>query len=229
MPSLESSAVPCPYGAAPTFVAERFLAEQGFQAIAGIDEVGRGCLAGPVVACAIILPVDDTIEADLDGVRDSKDLTAVQRERLASVIRRRARAWGIGLADAAVIDQHNILHATRIAMQVAIQQCQIPPDVLLLDAIRLPAIQLPQHPFIKGDRRSLSIAAASILAKVTRDALMETLDVDYPAYGFAHHKGYGTATHLAALRAHGPCPLHRRSFAPVKAIIDPAPEQGTMF
>ena len=220
MSATDLSAVPCPWEAAPTLVAERHLHHHGYLAVAGLDEVGRGCLAGAVVAAAVILPLDADIEADLAGVRDSKQLTATRREYLARVIQGRARAWAVGQADVAAIDQHNILRATRLAMQDALQQLDPAPTALLLDAIRLPAIPLPQTPLIKGDQRSLSIAAASILAKVARDALMCQLDNIYPGYGFAQHKGYGTPQHLTALQQFGPCPQHRRSFAPVRALLD---------
>lgn len=217
-------AVPCPWGETPTLVAERFLAEQGHVAVAGLDEVGRGCLAGPVVAAAVILPLDEQIEADLTGVRDSKQLSAAQRERLAVIIRQRARAWAVGQSDVAAIDTHNILGATRLAMHDALRQLALAPTALLLDALTLPAIPLPQTPLIKGDQRSLSIAAASILAKVARDQMLCTLDLQHPGYGFARHKGYGTAQHLAALAQLGPCPAHRHSFAPVRAVLN-APQQ----
>lgn len=209
-------------------MAERFLAEQGHLAVAGLDEVGRGCLAGPVVAAAVILPLDDAIEGDLAGVRDSKQLSATRREQLAVMIRARACAWAVGSADVATIDAHNILNATRLAMHDALRQLDPAPTALLLDAIRLPAVPLPQTPLIKGDQRSFSIAAASILAKVARDTLMVDLERVFPGYGFAQHKGYGTASHLAALRQLGPCPAHRRSFAPVRALCE-TPQQLDLF
>jgi ribonuclease HII len=222
--SIEDGAVPCPWKSAPTLVAERYLFQQGYAAVAGLDEVGRGCLAGPVVAAAVILPLDDDVERDLDGVRDSKQVSAARREKLAALIRRRAVAWGIGLSDVATIDSHNILRATRLAMMAALAQLSITPDALLLDAIRLPDVALPQTPLVKGDQRSLTIAAASILAKVARDDMMRALDATHPGYDFARHKGYGTAQHLAALARLGPCPAHRRSFAPIRALLD-APQQ----
>jgi ribonuclease HII len=226
--TIDDGAVPCPLGAVPTLVAERYLCQQGRIAVAGLDEVGRGCLAGPVVAAAVILPLDDAVEADLDGVRDSKQLSAARRDTLACIIRSRAVAWGIGLSDVATIDRQNILRATRLAMMSALRQLSIPPDALLLDAIRLPDVALPQTPLIKGDQRSLSIAAASILAKVARDDMMAALDAEHPGYDFARHKGYGTAQHLAALTRLGPCPIHRRSFAPVRALLD-IPQQLTLL
>jgi ribonuclease HII len=147
---------------------------------------------------------------------------------LARIIRSRAVAWGIGLSDVATIDSQTILRATRLAMMSALRQLGIPPDALLLDAIRLPDVALPQTPLIKGDQRSLSIAAASILAKVARDDMMAALDADHPGYDFARHKGYGTTQHLAALTRLGPCPVHRRSFAPVRALLD-IPQQLTLL
>ncbi|HKD76587.1 MAG TPA: ribonuclease HII [Ktedonobacterales bacterium] len=220
MPEFDVSAVPCPEGAAPTLIAERFLCEQGYVHCAGLDEVGRGCLAGPVVAAAVILPLDDHAEADLDGVRDSKQLTPASREKLAALIRQRAFAWAVGVADVAAIECHNILGATRLAMQDALLHLDPAPDALVLDALTLPRVTLPQVPLIRGDQRSLSIAAASILAKVTRDRLMAALDAIHPGYDFARHKGYGTPTHLAALAALGPCPQHRRTFAPVRRLLE---------
>ena len=228
MPVEDLSAVPCPWGAVPTLVAERHLYHHGYLAVAGLDEVGRGCLAGPVVAAAVILPLDTAIEADLAGVRDSKQLTPKRREQLAHIIQGRACGWAVGHAGVAAIDQHNILRATRLAMQDALRQLDPAPTALLLDAIRLPAVSLPQVPLIKGDQRSFSIAAASILAKVARDALMCEFDDIYPGYGFAQHKGYGTPHHMAALQQLGPCAQHRRSFAPVRALLD-LPHQMTLM
>lgn len=216
---LDASAIPCPWGSAPSLVAEMALSAHGFRHVAGLDEVGRGCLAGPVVAAAVVLPAAAAVVTELDGVRDSKQLSAARRVRLAEAIRRHAVAWAIGIIEVAAIDEHNILNATRLAMIAALVQLDPSPTALLLDAMRLPTCTLPQVPIIKGDQRSLSIAAASIIAKVARDALMTDLDAIYPGYGFAHHKGYGTAEHLAALQHLGPCPIHRRSFAPVKMLL----------
>ena len=226
MEGFDPGAIPCPWGSAPSLVAEQALEARGFTAVAGLDEVGRGCLAGPVAAAAVILPAD--LGDALAGVRDSKQLTASRRTALAAQIRRHARAWAIGWAAVTVIDARNILQATRVAMLAALSQLALPPDVLLLDAIRLPTNPLPQIPLIKGDQRSLSIAAASILAKVARDAAMDDLDQRYPGYGFAAHKGYGTPAHLAALQGLGPCPEHRHSFAPVKALLAPLPQQARL-
>lgn len=186
--------------------------------IAGVDEAGRGALAGPVVAAAVILPLDDAnLLTTLAGVNDSKQLTSRQREALFTRITQCALAYGIGQAEAAVVDEIGIMSATRRAMQQAIAQLRPKAEFLLIDGrIRLQNNPLPQQAVVRGDGKSLSIAAASILAKVTRDQLMIELDRLYPVYGFAQHKGYGTAAHLAALATHGPCPLHRHTFAPMK-------------
>lgn len=180
--------------------------------VAGIDEAGRGPLAGPVVAAAVIL----NPEAPVEGVNDSKRLTEQRRERLFELIMTRALAVGVGQVDAATIDQINILQATRRAMLAAVQALSTNPDLLLIDGITTIASPLPQQTIKQGDSRSASIAAASIIAKVTRDRMMSAYDELYPAYGFLRHKGYGSAAHLAALRQHGPCPIHRMTFAGVK-------------
>ena len=204
----------------PTLVEEMALFAQGFSFVAGLDEVGRGCLAGPVVAAAVILPLEDA-EATLTrltGVNDSKQLSASLRERLYDTIMQHALAVGIGSSSAEVIDERNILQATKLAMHGALAQLSPAPQALLLDALLLPKIALPQRSIIKGDARCLSIAAASIIAKVTRDRLMVALHEQYPQYGFDQHKGYGTEAHLAALHTHGATPHHRHSFAPVRAL-----------
>ncbi|MCW5864072.1 MAG: ribonuclease HII [Anaerolineae bacterium] len=194
------------------------LKECGAGCVAGVDEAGRGALAGPVFAAAVVLPLDDPhLPAALRDVRDSKLLSAAARERLFPIICDRAVAFGVGQADAATIDRVNILAATRLAMAAAIHALTPAAAALLIDGpIRLAAVALPQRGVIGGDRLSLSIAAASILAKVSRDRHMIALDARYPDYGFARHKGYGTAEHLAALAALGPCPEHRLSFAPLR-------------
>jgi ribonuclease HII len=200
------------------------LSEQGYSFIAGLDEAGRGCLAGPVVAAAVILPLNTEIATYLEGVRDSKQMTALARERLFIVIQQHALAIGVGIGSVALIDRRNILQATKQAMKDALAQLTPAPQALLLDALLLPDIALPQRSLIKGDARCLSIAAASVIAKVTRDHLMLQLHLEYPAYGFDQHKGYGTPAHLAALQEHGATPHHRQSFAPVRALYSLFPE-----
>jgi ribonuclease HII len=180
--------------------------------VAGIDEAGRGPLAGPVVAAAVVLGM-----ARIPGIRDSKTLTALARERLYALIVDQAEAWSVALADAGEIDRINIYQATRLAMTRAVAGLQTPPASLLIDAMAIDW-PLPQQALIHGESHSVSIAAASIIAKVTRDRIMQAAHLEFPQYGFDRHKGYGTAAHLAALREHGPCPLHRRSFAPLKAV-----------
>ena len=179
--------------------------------IAGIDEAGRGPLAGPVVAAAVILDPGRPIP----GLRDSKQLSPARREALAAEIRARSLAWSLGQADVGEIDALNILEATLLAMRRACAGLAPPPNAALVDGNRAPRLGCPAQCVVKGDRDVPVISAASILAKTARDALLVELDRVYPAYGFARHKGYGTASHLAALAAHGPCPAHRRSFAPV--------------
>ena len=176
--------------------------------IAGIDEVGRGPLAGPVMAGAVILPKDHPILY----LNDSKKLSEKKREELYDVIMKEALAVGIGMASEQRIDEINILNATYEAMREAIGKLVPGPDVLLNDAVKIPGVTIRQVPIIKGDAKSASIAAASIVAKVTRDRLMVQYDEIYPGYGFARNKGYGTAEHIAALKEMGPCPIHRRSF-----------------
>ena len=185
---------------------------QGSLIIAGIDEAGRGPLAGPVVAAAVVLHPEQRI----DGVYDSKQLTEKRREQLFELITNQALAVGTGLADAATVDRINILQATRQAMLEAVQSLPVTPDHLLIDGITTIATRLHQQTIKQGDSRSASIAAASIIAKVTRDRIMLEYDRLYPAYGFARHKGYGSAAHFAALQQHGPCPIHRLTFAGVK-------------
>jgi len=203
----------------PTVEEEMALFNQGYCFVAGLDEAGRGCLAGPVVAAAVILPLDDDPSARFAGAYDSKQMTPQTRERLYPVIMQHALAVGVGIGSVELIDERNILQATRYAMRAALTQLPTPPQVLLLDALRLPDIPLPQRSIIKGDALCLSIAAASIIAKVTRDRMMVQLHKQYPAYGFAQHKGYPTEAHLLALHEHGVTPLHRRSFAPVRELL----------
>ncbi|MBI3596286.1 MAG: ribonuclease HII [Nitrospirae bacterium] len=191
---------------------ERIGYAQGFRRIAGLDEAGRGPLAGPVVAAAVILPRD----AVFPGLRDSKKLTVLQRERFDEAIRRRALAVGVGVVGPEVIDRINILQATLRAMVRALEDLALAPDYLLIDALTLPDLQIPQKALIRGDDRSQSIAAASVIAKVTRDRLMLECDRLFPQYHFRSHKGYGTAEHLEALARFGPCPIHRKSFRRVR-------------
>ncbi|MBI3957434.1 MAG: ribonuclease HII [Chloroflexi bacterium] len=188
----------------------------GYGAIAGLDEAGRGALAGPVAAGAVVLPKGVGLAGIWAEVRDSKLLSAVKREEMAVRIRREAAGWGVGEASAQEIDAIGIAPATRLAMQRALAALPLRPDYLLLDWVRLATVNLPQDSFTKGDRRIVSIAAASILAKVYRDGLLVEVDRLYPAYGFAAHKGYGAASHLAAIATHGPCPEHRMSFSPMR-------------
>jgi len=186
----------------------------GYRRIAGVDEAGRGPLAGPVIAAAVILPV----RCRLTGVDDSKQLSASERERLYASILERAVGVGIGAATPQEIDRLNILEATRLAMSRAVSSLSPAPDYLLIDAVTLPHLALPVRSIIKGDALSLSIAAASIVAKVTRDRLMAEYHQVYPLYNFLSHKGYGTEEHLECLARYGPCPIHRQTFAPVEAI-----------
>ena len=201
----------------PNFAEEKKLAEQGYRFIAGIDEVGRGPLAGPVVAAAVILP--SNLDARwLTLVRDSKQLTPQRRESLFPLIEEAAIGIGIGLLPPDAIDDQGIMRATRMAMCSAVENLPHPPDFLLIDHIKLPEISVPQKNITRGDSLSLSIACASIVAKVTRDRIMMALDEAYPNYGFARHKGYATREHLSNLRRWGVCPIHRRCFAPVMEL-----------
>ncbi len=196
--------------------------QSGARLVAGVDEVGRGSLFGPVVAAAVILDSNYRIR----GLRDSKLLVAERRELLAVRIREHAIAWSIAAVDAARIDQINIYQASRVAMEQAVQSLDPSADHLLIDAMRLNC-ELPQRAIIHGDALSASIAAASILAKVERDRLVREWDPVFPVYGLASNKGYSTPHHLAALREHGPCPLHRQSFAPV--WNNPVPQEVLAF
>lgn len=198
---------------------ERRLWARGHLAVAGLDEAGRGAWAGPVVAAAVILPPHQkNLMGALTGVRDSKLLSPAQRERLEPVVRANALAVGVGLASARFIDAYGIIAATRLAMHMAVHNLGMAPDHLLIDALRLPDLCVPQTALFHGDALVLSIAAASIVAKVYRDRLMVALDQSYPGYGFAAHKGYGTAAHRQALRESGACREHRLSFSPLKQL-----------
>lgn len=191
---------------------ERRLREFGFRAIAGTDEVGRGCLAGPVVAACVILDSEPT----LLGVNDSKLLAGIDRLSICRHIIARARAVAVGVVEAHAIDEINILKASKLAMAEAVDHLPVRPDVLLLDAVTIESLEMPQIPMIEGDRRSVSIAAASVVAKVYRDLLMESYHDRYPVYDFRHNRGYATEGHQAALKAHGPSPIHRKSFEGVE-------------
>lgn len=188
--------------------------QEGYTYIAGIDEVGRGPLAGPVVAAAVVLPRDFC----LPGVNDSKALSEKKRQSLAGQIKKSALSWAIGIISPACIDRDNILNATREAMRLAIKALRPLPDFLLIDAVKIPDIDINQLPIIKGDALSISIACASIIAKVERDEIMKAYDLLYPHYGLARHKGYATREHLLAIEEYGPCPIHRSSFEPIKSI-----------
>lgn len=203
---------------------ERAAWAQGFVRVAGLDEAGRGCLFGPVCAAAVILNPERSIR----GLNDSKQLEPQRRVLLAGRIRERALAWAVEFVDAPTIDRINILQASRLAMKRALERLSLQPDYLLVDAVRLDS-SIEQLPLIHGDARSFSIAAASILAKVDRDAALAEFDRDYPGYGLASNKGYGTPDHLRALTALGPTPLHRYSFGPVRAAAGLDPVQPCLF
>lgn len=192
---------------------ERAAAKAGYTCIVGIDEAGRGCLAGPVVAACVLLPFEWLPE----GLNDSKQLTPSERERLYEVITGDARGWGVGVVEAERIDAVNILKATHEAMRKALEELPkgLFPDLALIDGLPVQPFPITQKALVRGDARSASIAAASIVAKVTRDRLMRSLDALFPGYGFAQHKGYATREHIRALQRLGPCALHRRSFRPV--------------
>jgi len=201
----------------PTFDEEARLQARGFRLVAGVDEVGRGALAGPVMAAAVILPLSADLPW-LGSVRDSKQLSPRQREHVFDLVQRAGIAFGLGSAPHATIDEVGIVQATRMAMVQAVNSLPSRPDFLLIDALSLPEVDLPQKGIIRGDQLSLSIACASIVAKVSRDRQMTELDGVYPGYGLARHKGYGTRQHLQCLGRLGPCAIHRRSFAPVLGL-----------
>lgn len=190
--------------------------------IAGVDEAGRGPLAGPVTAAAVMLPAAwaaDGLPPSLEGLNDSKQLTGDQRECFFAVLTAHPQVrHAVSHLDSEAVDRWNILEATHRAMNLALAQLQPSPAHVLVDGTRVKSLRFPQTPLVKGDARSYSIAAASVLAKVTRDRMMLDYDRAWPAYGFAGHKGYGTPEHLAAIAAHGPCPIHRRTFSPIKPV-----------
>lgn len=194
---------------------ERELQEQGFALVAGVDEAGRGPLAGPVVAAAVILPAD----WPHDGIDDSKRLSALQRERMARLLAEEALAWAVGLAEAEEVDRLNIHQASLTAMRRAVEALGTRPDHLLIDGRFTLALEIPQRAVVGGDAACLAVAAASILAKVHRDGIMRAWHRRWPQYNFASNKGYGTAEHRQALTRHGPCPLHRRSYLPVAQAV----------
>ena len=198
------------------YVYERAAMQRGHLLVAGVDEAGRGPLAGPVAVAAVILPQ----EAHLPRINDSKKLSAAVREELFTQIVAIAISYHVALIDAETIDRMNILQATKMGMYEAIAALTPAPDEVLIDAVELPKLSMPSRSIIKGDAKSASIAAASILAKVTRDHLMEQYDTEYPHYGFAKHKGYGTQEHIDAIRKYGVCPIHRKSFEPIRSILN---------
>ena len=202
---------------APTMLEfENLARRRGFKSVAGVDEAGRGALAGPVVAAAVIL----SPEAELPGVTDSKKLTPAKRDELFDLIMEKAVAVGVGQGDHRLIDEVNILQATLAAMRTAVERLAVPPDYLLIDGISTIPISIPQRTIKKGDSASLSIAAASIVAKVTRDRLMVGLEGEFPGYGLSVHKGYGCASHMAAIAQLGPSAIHRLTFRGVKEHVD---------
>lgn len=191
---------------------ERKARKRGYRLIVGVDEVGRGPLAGPVVACALILPP----ECRIRGLNDSKRLSPKKREKLYPVIKEKALAIGLGRVGEKKIDEINILKATHLAMKRAISHLGVEPDLLLVDGFEIPGVKIPQKAIVRGDEMSASIAAASIIAKVTRDRLMVKYHKRHPEYGFHRHKGYGTEGHIRALKKNGPSRIHRRTFSGVK-------------
>ena len=199
----------------PTFDGEDEVRALGYGVIAGIDEVGRGALAGPVVAAAVVLPRDTCIPW-LSLVRDSKQLSSQHRDRIFDLVVETRIAFGLGAVSHALVDALGIVKATRLAMNLAVDNLRERPDYLLIDAMSLPETRLPQKGIIRGDQFCLSIACASVVAKVSRDRHMQQMDALYPGYGLADHKGYGTPDHLEKLRELGPCPIHRRTFSPLR-------------
>lgn len=207
------------------FLFDRSFHDSDFRAIAGVDEAGRGPLAGPVVAAAVILPQD----ASLPGLNDSKKLSPARREELFEHIHAAALAVGVEAVGEDVIDSINILQATYRAMRGALRKLALPVDIVLVDGYPIPGLDARQKGIFGGDGKSASIAAASIVAKVTRDRIMSGLSADYPRYGFDKHKGYGTPEHFEALKRYGPCPVHRRSFAPVRELLGPLNTGGSVI
>ncbi len=198
---------------------EKQIFKKGFKLIGGVDEAGRGPLAGPVVAACVVIDENFKIDhPDLELIADSKTLSAKKREALFGLIRQKALAVEIGIADNLLIDKVNILQASFLAMKQAIRRLPAQPDYIILDgSFKIPKLTQPQTAIIKGDAKVWTIAAASIIAKVSRDWLMQEFDTKYPAYGFAKHKGYGTKSHMESIATYGPCPIHRLSFKPLRA------------
>jgi ribonuclease HII len=201
---------------------ERELWQKGLTVVAGVDEAGCGPLAGPVVAGAVVFPcawLEEGLAGALRGLNDSKQLTEAQRENYYAILTTHADIrWAVALVEVETIDRINIYQAAHRAMNLALDQLKPPPEHVLVDGRPVKSMRFPNTPLVKGDARSYSIAGASVLAKVTRDRLMREFDQLYPGYGFADHKGYGTPQHLAAIQSLGPCPIHRRSFAPFRPV-----------
>jgi ribonuclease HII len=204
------------------FIFEQELLDRGITVVAGVDEAGCGPLAGPVVAAAAILPLEwlAGLPSELEGLNDSKQLTPQQREQFFFALTSGGKVrFAVAQSEANTVDRINILQASHSAMNRALARLAPAPQHVLVDGLRVKTMRFPQTPILSGDARSYSIAAASVLAKVTRDRLMVAYHQRWPAYGFAEHKGYGTPQHLAALAQHGPCPIHRRSFSPLKSVM----------
>ena len=211
----------------PDLAFEKQLWEKGVTLVAGLDEAGRGALAGPVAAGAVVLPWDlADLMNHLNGVRDSKVMSPTEREHWAEEVKTVALAWGVGMAEPAEIDRMGIVPATCLAATRALESLGVVPEHLLVDYLTLPGVQMPQTPMVKGDAHSLSVAAASILAKTARDALLIELDQAFSGYGFASHKGYATKLHREAIARLGPCEIHRRSFAPISDFYSLFPPGG---
>ena len=212
----------------PNFDLEAGVRGEGYGVIAGLDEVGKGPLAGPVVAASVVFPIQDLLDCVdsppswLEGIDDSKALTPLQRQDAVERIREHSTAIGLGIASAREIDVYGISEATAWAMRRAVEDLAVRPSYILVDFVRVLDCGIPFHAEIRGDSASYSIAAASIVAKVNRDLIMERADAWYPGYGFASHKGYATARHLKVLEDRGPCPIHRRSFSPIR-LPNPPP------
>ncbi len=219
MSQKKTSSLPAVSPKFPHLQKEMALLKQGYCFVAGLDEAGRGAWAGPVVAAAVILPLEQVdLIKKLPKLRDSKKLSPKQRDILFEIIKEVAVAQAIGVASATQVDEINVIEATRYAMQQALSELQFTPDFLLIDHLKLPRVETPQDAFPKADNISLSVAAASVMAKVSRDRLMVQFHQSYSAYAFDRHKGYGTKVHQRALTQHGPCPIHRMSYKPLQVF-----------